>query len=191
MAYQIFISHTEKDVEFCDIFDRACARVGIRAFRSEFEKIETPAWETIKGAMNKSRALFLLVGKELVRAQESSDPNWRYTQNWIAYEIGLACQRGIDVWVVCDGMEINFPVPYLNNYLTISLRNKASFKYMVNCLKDYNKGKVFRFPGDYATSCPHENCGAEFNLHIKLHPRQTIKCPQCLRNIIYPGGFNL
>ena len=71
MAVQVFVSHTQKDVEFCDIFDRACARVGGRAFRSEFEKIEVPAWQTIRDAIRSSCALFLLVGKELVNAQAS------------------------------------------------------------------------------------------------------------------------
>ena len=63
MAVQVFVSHTQKDVEFLDIFDRACARVGIKAFRSEFENIELPAWKTIRNEIRKSRVLFLLVGK--------------------------------------------------------------------------------------------------------------------------------
>ncbi len=40
---KVFESHTKDDTEFCDIFDRACARVGIDAFRSEYETIESPA----------------------------------------------------------------------------------------------------------------------------------------------------
>ena len=36
---QVFVSHTKKDEKFCDAFDRVCARVGIIAFRSEFEKM--------------------------------------------------------------------------------------------------------------------------------------------------------
>lgn len=69
MAYQVFISHTKDDIEFCDRFDRACARVGLRAFRSEFETIKVPQWETIKEAMENSIAMFLLVGKQLVAHQ--------------------------------------------------------------------------------------------------------------------------
>ena len=48
MAYQVFISHTERDVEYCDIFDRGCARAGMRAFRSEFETIEARSVENNK-----------------------------------------------------------------------------------------------------------------------------------------------
>lgn len=62
----IFISHTKEDREFCDRFDSACASVGIKRFRSELETIETPTWSSIRNAIRKSCALFLLVEKELV-----------------------------------------------------------------------------------------------------------------------------
>ena len=195
MAYQVFISHTERDVEYCDIFDRACARAGMRAFRSEFETIEAPAWKTIKEEMVKSCAMFLLIGKELARFQESSNPNWRYTQNWIAYEIGLACQLDIEVWVICDDVKINFPVPYFNNYLPISLRSNESFKYMVSVLKDYNEGFIVSYPYvdsdelSIETYCPHEGCSIKFNLHATFPPREAIICPCCLKEITYPEGF--
>ena len=49
---KVFISHTKKDKEFCDDFDRIVARVGIPAFRSEHEKIKKPAWKTINYKIN-------------------------------------------------------------------------------------------------------------------------------------------
>lgn len=66
------MSHTRSDKEFCSLFDTACARVGMRAFRSEFERILPPAWKTIRHQIINSSALFLLVGKELVNMQEKS-----------------------------------------------------------------------------------------------------------------------
>ena len=105
---QIFLSHTKLDVECCDMFDRAAAREGVKVFRSEFEELESPPWQTIKKEVVNSVALFLLVGEELVNAQNRSEASlvvkekWKYTQNWISYEVGVACQKGIDVWVVCD-----------------------------------------------------------------------------------------
>jgi hypothetical protein len=116
------MSHSKLDRKFCDNFDIVAARTGVKVFRSEFEDIESPAWQTIKKEMNSSVAMFLLVGEGLVNAQKMSESNskwaksWKHTQNWISYEVGLACQLGIDVWVYCDGVKINFPVPYLNNY---------------------------------------------------------------------------
>jgi hypothetical protein len=191
---QVFVSHTKKDEEFCDAFDRVCARVGIKAFRSEFEETLTPAWKTIKGAMNKSVALFFLIGKELVNSQDMSDPKWRYTQNWIAYEIGLACQRGIDVWAVCDDVLINFPMPYINNYLTVSLRHRPAFDYLRGILEDYKKGLSFPYPSinpfgkDRGVRCPYDNCKMEFNLHVSLQPGEEIRCPQCLRDMVFSKG---
>jgi hypothetical protein len=192
VAYQIFISHTKDDVEFCDKFDRVVARVGIKAFRSEFETIEIPQWETIKKAMDKSRAMFLLVGRQLVAHQASLNPDWKYTQNWIAYETGLACERGIDVWVCCDYVDINFPVPYFNNYTIWGLDLKRNFEYMKDVLTAYNNGQTYSMPiWDRAAHCPYENCGIVFNLHSQLSAGATIKCPQCLRDIFFEKGFLL
>jgi len=195
MTYQLFVSHTQKDMKFCDEFDRACARVGIRAFRSEFETIEVPAWQSIREAMRKSRALFLLVGHELVASQASpyQQETWKYTQNWIAYEIGLACERGIDVWVVCDeGVGINFPVPYFNNYEPFGLGPGPSFDFMRSILSLYSQGLTFQFGTlNRGVRCPYAGCQVEFNLHAELQPTQTIICPQCLRVIVFNEGFLL
>ena len=185
MAYQIFLSHTKADVEFCDRFDRACARIGLKAFRSEFETIDIPQWRTIKEAIDNSIAMFLLVGKQLVAHQASPTPDWKYTQNWIAYEMGLACQRGIDVWVCCDDVDINFPVPYFNNYAVF-----GSFEFLKDTLARYNRGQTCPVPTwNRDTSCPYEDCGIKFNLHSELPPGKVIKCPQCLRDIVFKKGF--
>jgi len=190
MNTQVFVSHTQRDEEFCDIFDRACARVGIRAFRSEFEKIDLPAWSTIRDAIRKSKALFLLVGKELSRAQALPNFSWSYTQNWIAYEIGVACERNIDVWVVCDNVEINFPVPYLNNYLPRSLRDRNIFNYFIQILDFYAKGANTTFPDSKSVieCCYKNDCKGIYNLNIRLKAGTIITCPQCLRRMEFPKG---
>lgn len=197
MAVQVFVSHTQKDEQFCDIFDRACARVGIKAFRSEFEKLELPAWQTIRDAIRKSQSLFLLIlliGKELVQAQSMHDSSWSHTQNWIAFEIGVACEIGIDVWVICDDVKINFPVPYLNNYLTKSLRNRDSFDYFVEILRKYASGMKTTFPDpnpSHVIECPYkEDCKAIYNLQVRLRLGDKIICPQCLREMVFPKGLD-
>ena len=193
---KIFVSHTKKDEKFCDIFDRACARVGIDAFRSEFEDIKCPAWKTIKDEINNSTAVFFLVGKELVKSQNSDDPNWKFTQNWIAYEIGLACQKGCDVWAICDDVIINFPMPYINNYLPVSLRHKDTFNFFKDfILEEYRNENSFPFPYKDAqqrivgVKCPKKNCRAEFNLHLKIPPMFT--CPQCLKHFVLKANYTL
>lgn len=184
MTTQVFVSHTQKDIEFLDIFDRACARVGIKAFRSEFENIELPAWETIRNEIRRSRVLFLLVGKELVKAQSHHESTWEYTQNWIAFEIGVACDRGIDVWVICDDESINFPVPYLNNYLTVSLRHRDAFDYLVQNLDKYARGIRTNFPDpETVIQCIYDDCRAIYNFPVEAKVGYKIRCPQCLREL--------
>jgi len=191
---QVFVSHTQRDMDFCDAFDRVCASVGIKRFRSEFESISPPAWKTVKEAMNNSIALFFLVGNQLVVSQDLNYPEWRYTQNWIAYEIGLACQRAIDVWAICDDVLINFPMPYINNYLTVSLKHKPAFDYLRFVLEEYKRGEVFPVPyvdvrgKRLDVACPRDDCGTEFNLHVELQPGEEIRCPQCLKDMVFPEG---
>lgn len=181
---KIFISHTKKDKKFCDRFDSIVARVGFPAYRSEFEKIEKPAWKDIIKAINDSVAIFVLIGKELVESQDSRDPEWRFTQNWIAYEIGVASQIGIDVWAICDNISINFPMPCINNYLPTGLGEKETFGYARSVLEKYKEGETFPYPfKDLGVECQYDDCKLGFNLHTPLAPKHEIKCPQCLRKI--------
>jgi hypothetical protein len=163
MPVQLFMSHTKRDEEFCDRFESMTTSVGgFGVFRSEFERVEPPAWKTIKKAISESTAIFLLVGKELVKAQElaESDPTsrevWKYTHNWIAYEVGLACQQEKDVWVVCDNVNINFPVPYLTHYEVIGINrsDNASIEFWKNVFTWYLKTKI-RPPAFFRITCPH------------------------------------
>jgi len=202
MTTQVFLSHTKLDEESCAKFDSLAARVGLRVFRSEFETIRAPAWKTIQHEINNSAALFLLVGKELVKAQASSESDdaareqWKFTQNWISYEVGVACQRGIDVWVVCDQgrkREVNFPVPYLNNYTVhgLQLTDERKRKFMKWVFEAYQKdgNHSLNIHPKRNVTCPYETCGAVFNLHSVIRERGRIVCPTCLRKIVFPRGW--
>jgi len=189
------MSHTQLDKEFCNRFDTACARVesGMQAFRSEFERISPPDWKIIRDAMNRSWAMFLLVGKELVKMQEKSacDPetarSWKYTQNWIAFEIGLACQQNIDVWVLCDDVTINFPVPYFNNYLPF----RVSVDWLRQILNMYKTLGHLPSPSKplpplFQYVCSNNQCKMEFFFWGYNRPRPfDVTCPQCLKTKPY------
>jgi hypothetical protein len=189
---QIFESHSKLDEATCNQFDIAAAREGIKVFRSEYESIKAPAWETIRTEMQRSRALFLLVGPELVKAQAEGKEDWKFTQNWIAYEVGLACALGIDVWVLCDNVEVNFPVPYLNNHSIGSIQTKSDgFERVV--LRKYLEGGTYPF-GYYEKKkcfCPSEDCGAKFNFHNEMGKDNSTNCPTCLRKLKFPEGWLL
>jgi hypothetical protein len=187
---QIFVSHTKKDNDFCDRFDNICASVGIRRFRSEFENVSAPPYKTIRNAMNNSIALFFLIGKELSNNQALGGKDWEFTQNWIAYEIGLACQLGIDVWAVCDDVPINFPMPYINNYSTVTIGKPDAFNYMRSILNGYLSNLRYPFPhidisGNWGIVCAYNDCKMEFNYHVQWIKGDQILCPQCLRPIIF------
>ena len=188
---RVFLSHTKLDKDFCDKFDNICSNVGMKRFRSEFAEIDKPPWRTIKEQLDNSRALFLLVGRELVNQQASPyNPDWKFTQNWISYEVGIAHERNIDIWVVCDSVEINFPVPYFNNYVPFGLDPKASMKYMNTVLETYLRSYSFPIrhkPDSITLQCP--SCGLEFNLHATLEPGQEIMCPHCLNGIKFHEPF--
>lgn len=193
---QIFLSHTKEDKDFCDKFDVVCARVGIKAYRSEFETIKAPAWNTIKEEISKSSAVFLLVGEKLVELQKTSQDNielrksWSHTQNWIAFEVGLACQRGIDVWVLCDNVEINFPVPYFNNYGLGFGDKNSPIGFARAILEEYAQEKTFPLGRwDRVIVCPHKDCGIPFNFHHIRDPGTKIVCPQCLNRIVFDSGW--
>ena len=191
MTTKVFESHTKLDSEFCDVFDRACARVGIDAFRSEYESIQPPAWQTIRNELQQSKALFLLVGKSLVAAQRTHPSDWEYTQNWISYEIGIASQLGIDVWVLCDGVEINFPVPYLNNYIPYSIRTEHNFKRFVGVLEDYANEKKYAVSSKYAVTCPYSGCSISYNLEATVPKDGEVVCPCCLRSMVFHEGRSI
>ena len=188
------MSHTKKDKKFCDKFDIQAARVGVRVFRSEFEEIKPPAWKTIKKQIDASTAMFLLVGKQLVKAQEASEKNansreeWKHTQNWIAYEIGLACERGIDIWVWCNNVDINFPVPYFSNY---AIYGQA--KWIRGILEEYSEGETFPYgkKTKWKDYCPNKRCGARFNMHSVIEVGEKAVCPTCLHDMIYEQGHLL
>jgi len=188
MSTKVFLSHTKLDSKFCDRFDNVCATVGLARFRSDFADIKKPSWSTIKKELEQSSALFLLVGHELVKQQATPSPDWKFTQNWISYEVGLAHESNIDVWVVCDSVEINFPIPYFNNYAPFGLEPGAPMKYMEKIFTKYRNGSRFPHTTSLWTSC--DPCGIHFNLHARLEPEQIIVCPQCLEKIQWEKGFN-
>lgn len=187
------MSHTKHDKIFCDQFDTIAAFVGVKVFRSEYETIELPAWMTIMREMKRSCAMFLLIGKELVKAHASAEfdlnsrESWKYTQNWIAYEIGLECQMGIDIWVVCDGVQINFPIPYLDHYEIwgFSPKSPQSFDYYKWVFTEYNtKRRMYQDP-EKMFVCPFNNCKAFYQLHSELEKGDSLICPTCLNEMVF------
>lgn len=176
---QIFVSHSQYDNDIRASFDTVFARTGVKSKCMEFEQIYPPAWQEIKNQITASEAVFLLLG-----------PNIRistHTQNWVAFEVGLACALGKDVWVFEQyGSCIEFPIPYLTDYSLYDFRDPSHFKYTRGIIEGYGK-PLSIFPlGDPRTKrnisrgipveCTYENCKSKYFLHTNI---ESFNCPSC------------
>lgn len=187
---QIFVSHSQLDRDIRGSFDSVFARAGVIGKCMEFEKLSYPQWRTIKDEMYRSDAVFLLLG-----------PNIRssiYTQNWVASEVGLACGLNKDVWVFEQhGVTIDFPIPYLTDYMIYDLSIREHFEYVRNILEGYKRPPTI-FPlfadprdtrgipkGAFLAVCPHEGCGMRFFMHTSI---EKFYCPSCRRQLEMSTG---
>jgi hypothetical protein len=119
LASQIFISHSAKDNEISDFFIRKFDDTDVKPVLMEYEKWsrnDRPNWMWIKDEIQKSSVLFLILTKNIVKNE--------YTQNWVAFEIGVAATSNppIPIFVFRE-QNIDFPVPYLNYYFDQPLSN--------------------------------------------------------------------
>lgn len=188
---KVFISHSRRDKKYCLSFANACKSVGLKPFIYEFEDIKPPHWKTLQREISQSAALFLLIGKEFTEIQKSLPPDaWLFTQNWIAYEIGVSAQKGIEVWVLCEDPDIHFPVPYFTN-LYFWKGNLAEQKDLIFFLETYKQNKYIKFDKKMRHTCTNPNCGITYNIIQRLDKGLKIKCPCCLEINEFPEGFNL
>lgn len=179
---QIFVSHSQHDKDIRASFDTVFARTGVKSVCMEFEQIYPPAWQEIKNAIAASETVFLLLG-----------PNIRssiHTQNWVAFEVGLACAFGKEVWVFeQDGSHIEFPIPYLRDYMIYNLQDHNHFSYVRSIIEGYGKplyvlplGVDHRtkrnIPKGMLITC--KNCGSNYSLHADV---ESFSCPSCRQQL--------
>jgi hypothetical protein len=189
---QIFESVSKHDKDTAKRFDSIAQKEKITVYKAEYETLKTPAWQTVKEALQNSKALFFVVGPKLVEAKTKGDKEWSQINGWIGYEVGLAIALNLDVWVICDNnVAINFPIPYVNNY-SLGIETKPN-GYEVKVLRSYAVGAKFEF--GYSKSrrfyCPNKACGGQFNLHNVLQKNDSVVCPMCLKVIPFPNGWQL
>jgi len=182
---QIFVSHSQYDRDIRTSFDTVFARTGVKSVCMEFERIsQLPAWEPIRNQIKTSETVFLLLG-----------PNVRssiHTQNWVAFEVGLACAYGKDVWVFEQtDSAIEFLIPYLTDYMIYNLEDQNHFDYVRGIIEAYanpiyllplgvdNRTKR-QIPKGLPTTCPYPNCGARYSIHTDV---PSFICPSCRQPI--------
>ena len=179
---QIFVSHSQYDKEIRASFDTVFARTTVKAVCMEFEQIYQPAWQTIMKELNASETIFLLLGPNI----QSSI----YTQNWIAFEVGLACAFGKEVWVFeQEGSHIQFPIPYLTDYMIYHLEDTNHFGYVRQIIEGYGRPTyVFPLGVDHRTKrkiptgklveCA--NCESKYLMHTDV---KSFDCPSCRQSL--------
>jgi hypothetical protein len=109
MTHQIFISHSAKDKKVVEYFVNKFADTGVKPVLMEYEKWSReskPNWKWIKDEIQKSKILFLILTLNLVKTE--------YTQNWVAFEVGVASTNNLPVFVFKEE-KVDFPVPYLTH----------------------------------------------------------------------------
>ncbi len=173
---QIFVSHSQNDTDIVTSFDKVFARTGVKSVCMEFEQLNSPEWLEIRNEISQSEAVFLLLG-----------PNIRssiYTQNWISFEVGLACAYSKKVWVFEQiNSKIEFPIPYVTDYMTYNLQDKTHFEYVRSIIEGYGERKYFlpvgykihEIPIGTNVECSH--CHSKFAMHPK--PLAVSYCPSC------------
>ena len=115
-AEQIFISHSKNDNKddkgIVRYFVNMFSDTDVKPVLMEYEELsreEKPNWMWIRDEILRSKALFLILTKNIV--------DKTHTQNWVAFEIGVASTRSpvIPVFLFQE-QNVNFPVPYVSHY---------------------------------------------------------------------------
>lgn len=165
-------------------FDTIFARTDVKSVCMEFEEIYPPAWQRIKSEISASASVFLLLG-----------PNIRssiHTQNWVAFEVGLACAFGKEVWVFEQADSyVEFPIPYLTDYMIYDLGDKAHLEYVRKIIDGYGRPLYIlplgvdhrtkrEIPTGTLVECGNEKCKSSYLLHTDV---KSFNCPSCRHSV--------
>lgn len=114
MVDQIFISHSSKDIDIINFFLEKFSGSGIKPILMEYEKGENNRKLTanyIIEEIQRSKAVFVILTQNITK--------YEHTQNWVAFEIGVAAARRPQIPVIVfREQEVNFPVPFLTHYFS-------------------------------------------------------------------------
>jgi hypothetical protein len=175
---RILLSHSRGDEDILKFFLSIGKLASVEIKPVEFESIQAPAWSYIRDLMSTSDAFFLLLGKNII-------DRGIYTQNWISFEVGLACEMATtlrrEVWVFEPRQhKVKFPVPFLNHYLLFDMNEKSHRNFIRAVIEAYKQDTFLRkIPRGVNVTCPH--CEVSFSLHSDA---KDFDCPACRRGIL-------
>jgi len=193
------MSHSQKDAIVKQVFNEVFAKTGVKPIWMEYEKWSQrevePNWRWISRyiRMLDTVGVFVLLTRNVINI---SDPKRTLaTQNWVAYEVGVASagKPTKPVYVFRDE-DVDFPVPYLTNYMPYSVtevltsdeKEWLSPEY-AKIVKDGYMRKVRSMIEDLKTGreCPApkyrcDKCLLSFHYH---GTSRSFKCPCCSAEI--------
>lgn len=103
----------------------------MQAVFEEFENYVIPPWIKIRNDIQQASAAFVLLSPHLIETP--------YTQNWVTYEVGLACALNKPVWVYeqHDAPAL-FPIPYLTDYILYNPGNREHLDAIKRMVESYD-----------------------------------------------------
>lgn len=183
---KVFLSHSKTDQRL-RFFEDACSSAGVALRKMELEEPEFPPWRSIFREIETSQILFVSLSEALLSA------DYRHTQNWIDYEVGIACAKAMPVWVF-EPLEtaIRFPVPYCTHAVRFnhdSVDDVRWLKGQLQYLADNGAGRygpnivpTVRFDGNPAVKCINKKCGLQF---YQLNRQGDFECPSCREPMVW------
>src|SRR5438105_3587061 len=140
---QIFISHSARDENLKDYFNRAFATSNVNAIYEEIERLmnETITTDKVKQDIAQSSAMFVLLSQTV--------ESLSHTRDWVGFEVGYA--KGIggankDVWVfenVQDRGELRMVLPSFDHYVVYDTSD-AALPYLKQIVSSYDDDRVLK-----------------------------------------------
>lgn len=174
MYKTVFISHSKYDPNL-NFFHKIFSALSIESVWMEFEDIQPPPQLSIKDNVNRSDALFVLLSQHPIDKQ--------YTNNWVSFEVGLATNRELDIYVFEPIDEnVNFAIPFFTHYMRYPA-TEAAFKW----LRDRLRGGSLASSG-VTISCPQDDCKIVFHYLSRLYT-DSYFCPACKREVVFQKSY--
>jgi len=112
---KVFITHSRHDAPVLSHVLALVKEAGVEPLLYQYDPSgDSCAWNQIRDAIRDSGALFVVLSSNLSSSA--------YTQNWVAFEVGVAAALQRPVWVFEElGGHVPFPIPYLTDYMPYDL----------------------------------------------------------------------
>lgn len=113
----VFITHSRHDAPILAHIAELVRIVGVEPIFYQYDSTHTTtAWEEIRNDIQISHALFVVLSNNLAASP--------HTQNWVGWEVGVACAFNKRAWVFEElNRTVSFPIPYLTDYVPYDLSN--------------------------------------------------------------------